>query len=436
MLSTIQILRVIGIIWNVHLLILFGLDRFFAPIAPLPTRYFVLNFTAALVYLLLVSLPFLERLTTRLILLLIFYIGITPMLIQHNIQGLIPAGPTLHSEGMLLRMLPVQLLALILAAWHYKGWQVFLIACAMSALMYPTVSDFFNLSAPPQGLSASAQLPIGQAGRQAPVLAGGARFYVDTFISVIRTIFLLTIGIAMNYFITHLRRQQDAIASLNRELRAHASTLEQLTVSRERNRMARELHDTLTHTLSALTIQLETMQAYQEKKPERVPEMLENSLKIAREGVSETRRALTSLRANPLEDLGLTLAIRELAEATAEKEGLDLDLAKLKIIKPIMVDVEQTIYGVAQEAIANVEFHADATLLTVSLYQENQKIILEVRDDGRGFDLRQAHATGHYGLKGLQERAVLIGAELFITSQNKQGTSIRLEIPSDEYSHL
>ena len=99
----------------------------------------------------------------------------------------------------------------------------------------------------------------------------------------------------------------------NANLTHYASTLEQLTVSRERNRLARELHDTLAHSLTALSVSLETVKAYFDIDREKTREMIDISLKSTRKGVDETRRALKSLRSSDLEDLGPGLAIQRIA---------------------------------------------------------------------------------------------------------------------------
>ena len=113
---------------------------------------------------------------------------------------------------------------------------------------------------------------------------------------------------------TRLREQGELLRQANAQLTHYASTLENLTVSRERNRMARELHDTLAHTLTGLSVTLETVKAYWDVDEDKARGLLDKSLETTRTGVEETRRALKSLRASPLEDMGLTLAIQKMAE--------------------------------------------------------------------------------------------------------------------------
>ena len=120
--------------------------------------------------------------------------------------------------------------------------------------------------------------------------------------------------------------QRRSLEEANAQLRYHASTQIELTISHERNRMARELHDTLAHTLSGLIVQLQTVKAYWEIEPATSQKMLDDALAATRDGLRETRGALKSLRATPLEDLGLSLAIRQLAEEVAARANLDLQV--------------------------------------------------------------------------------------------------------------
>jgi signal transduction histidine kinase len=208
----------------------------------------------------------------------------------------------------------------------------------------------------------------------------------------------------------------------------YSSTLEDLTISRERNRMARELHDTLAHTLSALSVQLETVKAYWDVDPAAAQQTLDKSLAATRSGLQETRRALKSLRASPLDDLGLALALRKMAEEAAARASLKLDLSLPEQLPALSSDVEQCVYRVAQEAIANAAHHANAQTLIVQVLVNAPQVSLLVRDDGLGFNVEQGETSRHFGLPGMRERAQLVGGQLTIDSQPGQGTAIQLTI--------
>lgn len=156
--------------------------------------------------------------------------------------------------------------------------------------------------------------------------------------------------------------------------------------------------------------------------------MLDQTLEATQSGLTEARRALQSLRASPLDDLGLTLAIREMATSTAARSNLRLDLDLQNHIENLAPDVEQCVYRVAQEALTNAARHADAKTLRVALQHDSSSLTLTVADDGSGFNPAQVN-DARYGLKGLHERAEMLGAALQIDSTLTTGTTIKLIVP-------
>jgi signal transduction histidine kinase len=227
--------------------------------------------------------------------------------------------------------------------------------------------------------------------------------------------------------VTRLREQQDSLQRANANLTHYASTLEQLAVSRERNRLARELHDTLAHSLTAISVSLETAKAYFNIDSNKTRELLDKSLEATRSGVDETRRALKALRSSVLEDMGLGLAIQRAAESAAARFNLELELGLQNPLPSLSPDVEQTIYRIAQESIENVSHHAQAKRLCVRLSYNGQGTTLTVEDDGIGFDPKET-SSGHFGLVGMKERAELAGGKLTIASEKGRGTRVALII--------
>ena len=242
----------------------------------------------------------------------------------------------------------------------------------------------------------------------------------------VRTIFFLVAGHMIAHIMQRQRDQRRSLLEANRQLRHYAATLEQLAVTQERNRMSRELHDTLAHTLSGLAVQLEGARSLWQSAPERSHAMLEDSLLATRAGLTESRKAIQALRASPLEDLGLTLALRNLAESAASRAGASLSLELPTTLEKLAPDVEQCLFRVAQEALENIVRHAEAQHITVQLVREDTHLVLSIRDDGQGFDPEQVDDRKHYGLQGLRERVAMFAGELQIHSQAGQGTTIRL----------
>jgi signal transduction histidine kinase len=235
----------------------------------------------------------------------------------------------------------------------------------------------------------------------------------------------LGIGYIVSRVIHEQRKQRSALEIANRQLVAHASTLEELAVSRERNRMALELHDTMAHTLTAVSLQLEAAKILLDRNPQAIHAKIEQINKIVHEGLLETRRTLHDLRAKPLDDLGLGLALRELASQSASRGGIALqDRIDLTIQLPR--PLEQAIYRIAEESITNTLRHANARCIQVGLIAQQADLLLTIQDDGDGFSVQGLAGDSHYGLQGMQERAQMIGAQLTIDSTPGQGTTVRL----------
>ncbi|MHB1296363.1 MAG: sensor histidine kinase [Anaerolineae bacterium] len=255
---------------------------------------------------------------------------------------------------------------------------------------------------------------------------GASHVLLQAWYILPRTVFFLLAGYTVTNLVETQRRQREELAEANTALVRHSETVEELGMSRERNRLARELHDTVAHTLSGLTVELEAIATLWQPNPERARAMLDRALVAARGGLEETRRALQDLRATPIEDLGLALAIRNLAESAAGRASLALRLDVPEQVDAPAPEVEQCYYRVAQEALENVVRHAEARRVSVSLRRTRQELVLEVGDDGRGFGAGTDASEERFGLRGMRERADSIGATLEVTSQPDQGTTVRL----------
>jgi signal transduction histidine kinase len=243
------------------------------------------------------------------------------------------------------------------------------------------------------------------------------------------------LGLTIETLSTAQKQEQAALeiannrlAQANQKLAEQAAVMEELATSRERNRLARELHDTLAHSLSATAVQLQAVQTLLKVDPEAAADELKQAQQQIKEGLKESRRAITALRASPLEELGLMAALQQRAANLGERSGLTIHCQFDEVLPPLPPHTEQTLYRVADEAMMNVEKHAQASDLFLSLQQVDDAIILQIQDDGVGFEGEGVAENGRYGLLGLQERADLIGAALTIHSVPDEGTLIQLRV--------
>lgn len=250
---------------------------------------------------------------------------------------------------------------------------------------------------------------------------------VPTFaVLAVRTLTFLVVGYVVVWLTNIQRQQRRALAEANQRLAQYTTTLDQLATHRERNRIARELHDVLAHSLSSLAIQLEATRTIWDSNPQKARAMLEQALVTTESGLAETRRALQELRATPLEDLGLAMAIADSAQSTAQRAGLQVELHLPEKIYPLPPAIEQNIYRVAQEAIENAARHARANKIAIALSLDNNELVLTVSDDGQGFDTDAPSEGRGLGIRGMRERAEMLGGDLNVTSQVRQGTTVKL----------
>ncbi|MBN1247279.1 MAG: sensor histidine kinase [Anaerolineae bacterium] len=306
------------------------------------------------------------------------------------------------------QLILVLLIPLVVVAWQY-GLKAVLLFCATT-----TAFDFVLTLA----------------------LAVVGRFRPGTAIALmtVRALLFCLLGYVVDRLMTEQRAQRAALAQAHARLADYATTLEQLTVSRERNRLARELHDTLAHSLSAVAVQLEAVRSLWDADPDAARQMLDRSLQMTREGLGEARRAIGALRASPLEDLGLALALRQLARSQGERAGLVVTVnipERLETSSELVPFVEQGLYRIAHEAMDNVVRHAGATHLSLSLTASDKGICMVISDDGMGFSATEPVPHGRFGLQGMRERAELIGADFTIDSEQGAGTTVTVTVPRE-----
>jgi len=196
----------------------------------------------------------------------------------------------------------------------------------------------------------------------------------------------------------------------------------------ERNRIAREIHDTLAQGYVGISVQLEVLaELLRMNKPEAAANHLNLTRGYVREGLADARQSIWALRSQDSGETTLPVRLRRMAEAEGG-HGLEAKFCIFGAYRPMPPGTEQEFLRVAQEAIHNVRKHAGAHHLFVQLEYGPEKIALEVRDDGRGFAANEKlePKPGHYGLTGMRERAAAIGGTLEVTSEPGAGTTVRL----------
>ncbi len=198
----------------------------------------------------------------------------------------------------------------------------------------------------------------------------------------------------------------------------------------ERNRLAREIHDTLAQGLTATGLQLESAEALLDdvSGAERAREPLRRALSLTRSNLDEARRSVLDLRAAPLEGRSLPEALKTLVDRWEVETGVNTRFKAINGSHPLPPRVEVALYRVCQEALTNVARHADASRVTVRLVAAPDQVRLVVQDDGRGFDPSRARDDRH-GIVGMRERVAMIGGSLEVQSSSNGGTRVEVEVP-------
>ncbi len=202
-----------------------------------------------------------------------------------------------------------------------------------------------------------------------------------------------------------------------------------LARAEERARIAREIHDTLAQGLTAIGLDLEGALRHLESEPEQARQRLERALGMARESLEEARRSVMDLRAAPLAGKPLAEALAALGRSFTSETGVRIRV-RSSGDPGLSLRIESELYRVAQEALANVRRHARAAEVEMSLQASATEVRLSIRDDGRGLEPRAARAAGSsYGIRGMRERARLLGGNLRVVSRPGRGTTVTLTVP-------
>lgn len=243
--------------------------------------------------------------------------------------------------------------------------------------------------------------------------------------------FIVLLMVVFNQQLIERQRATDLAESLesaNAKLAAYAARIETLTLQAERQRMARELHDTLAQGVAGLVLQLEALKVHlAANRTARAGAIVEQALSGARRTLAESRAAIDDLRSTPA---NLAAALRETLDRFTQATGIACAAEFAGEAHAVAHDTAGSTLHILSEALANVARHAQATQVAVAYRACADRIELEVRDNGSGFDPRQEVGVGHYGLLGMRERARLVGGTLAIESRAPGGTCVHFTAPS------
>lgn len=220
----------------------------------------------------------------------------------------------------------------------------------------------------------------------------------------------------------------------NQELQAYSAQMEQLVVARERNRLARDLHDSVTQTVFSMTLTTQSALLLLEREPFRVRAQLDRLSQLARNALSEMQLLISELKPEETDGKGLVADLRKYLASGHFPEDLSINLEVEGELSLGQVE-EQSLFHIIQEALNNIVKHAQTHKAQVRLHL-TEPMWIEIEDQGRGFDLGQAQSSGRLGLHSMRERATEIGWDLQISTSPGTGTCVRVKKLPEEVRQL
>ena len=222
------------------------------------------------------------------------------------------------------------------------------------------------------------------------------------------------------------REARRELAEANQRLRERAAQIEDLAITKERNRLAREIHDSLGHYLTVVNVQISAAQTILAHDRPRALDHLAKAQTLTQEGLAEVRHSVAALRASPTESRPLPEALAQLAEQW-NAAGLRAKFAVAGTIRPLTPQANLTLYRAAQEALTNVGKHAHASSVDLYLdYRDARLVLLSITDDGLG----STNSAGGFGLLGVRERVQLLSGAVRVMTEAGKGFSLEVSLPA------
>jgi signal transduction histidine kinase len=221
------------------------------------------------------------------------------------------------------------------------------------------------------------------------------------------------------------RTARKDLTEANQRLRKHAAQIEDLAITKERNRLAREIHDSVGHYLTVVNVQIGAAQAILAHDQIRALDHLTKAQTLTQEGLAEIRRSVAALRSPNMESRPLAEALEQLVEQW-NAGGRQARLRMIGSERALIPQAELTLYRTAQEALTNVDKHANATRVDLLLdYSENDSVRLKVEDYGGGTD----NVRTGFGLSGIRERVQLLGGDVQVRTSIGKGFTLEVRLP-------
>lgn len=361
-------------------------------------------------------------------------------IVGFGLMGLrLPRGTTASKWLYTALELGIIWLVTALGSWHISFLSPYLIVVIRSCLIFkPTgrllatglvfISFLLSLLISVKDLPAI-QLELTQ---PKPITLNQIRIWF--VINSINTAFLFGLVLVFVLMLVNAllaeRQSRQKLTLAHNQLRQYALRIEDQATLQERNRIAREIHDSLGHALTAQSIQLENALLFCHSNPDKTQAFLSEAKQLATVALKEIRQSVSTLRSDSLQGINLESALATLTEDFCRRTNITPDCT-ICLTHPVMAEVKTTIYRIVQEALTNISKHSDATQVILQLQTTPEYLHLLVADNGRGFNPKQ-NTTG-FGLQGMRERTVALGGHFKLVSEIGTGCRINVDIPLGKF---
>ncbi|MGL4881012.1 MAG: sensor histidine kinase [Waterburya sp.] len=339
-------------------------------------------------------------------------------------SGFILSWLTILLVGRGERVFPALLLVVVIRACLLFSWSGRILIAILAYASFLTLQIMSLMGVSPWGISLGRPLP--PVLRRLPseelrrVLFGLAFNSALLFALVLAFVILLVSAVIAEH------ESRTKLVQANRRLREYALQIEDQATLQERNRIAREIHDSVGHYLTAQSIQLENTAVFLARDQIKAASHLAKARQLGKDALANIRASIATLRTNPLKERSLLTTIEELILDFESNTNIAI-ASEIDLISKLPTEVNTALYRIVQEALTNISKHSQATKVNLSLKETGSKILLSIQDNGCGFN--QSDNTTGFGLQGMKERTAALQGKIAIISKYGQGCRINVEIP-------
>ncbi|MGL5938984.1 MAG: sensor histidine kinase [Waterburya sp.] len=339
-------------------------------------------------------------------------------------SGFILSWLTILLVGRGERVFPALLLVVVIRACLLFSWSGRILIAILAYASFLTLQIMSLMGVSPWGISLGRPLP--PVLRRLPseelrrVLFGLAFNSALLFALVLAFVILLVSAVIAEH------ESRTKLVQANRRLREYALQIEDQATLQERNRIAREIHDSVGHYLTAQSIQLENTAVFLARDQIKAASHLAKARQLGKDALANIRASIATLRTNPLQERSLLTTIEELILDFESNTNIAI-ASEIDLISKLPTEVNTALYRIVQEALTNISKHSQATKVNLSLKETGLKILLSIEDNGCGFN--QIDNTTGFGLQGMKERTAALQGKIAIISKYGQGCRINVEIP-------